>query len=104
MLFQRNELFQSLDKSRAELNWNQLVRSVRARRGLGRPSATIISPAGRGGGVPGDGVRREKVPGEKDEYVEIGEAFPSEDPQYIIYTSGSYLHPQHPTKQARPSN
>lgn len=55
--------------------------SMRTRRGLAGVSGNTI---------PGDGLKREKVPGEKGGYVEIGEAFPSEDPQYIIYTSGSY--------------
>lgn len=91
ILFQRDELFQSLDKSLEELNWNQLAKSMRTRRGLtsvSGQSTTPPPPPVRGDTIPRDGLKREMVPGEKGGYVEIGEAFPSEDPQYIIYTSG----------------
>lgn len=84
ILFQRDELEQSLDEALCELDWNQLARLMRTR---------------RRNAVPGDGgLKREKVPSEKDRYVEVGEAFPSEDPQYIIYTSGRSV----PSSPVRP--
>lgn len=93
ILFQRDELFQSLDESLRELNWNQLVMSTRTKRGLAGVSGKSVntpSSSAHGNTIPRDGLKREKVPGENGGYVEIGEAFPSEDPQYIIYTSGLY--------------
>lgn len=60
------------------------------------PFITTPSSSFRGDSILGDSLKREKVPGEENGYVEIGEAFPSEDPQYIIYTSGLYPIPSIP--------
>ncbi|KAI5839189.1 hypothetical protein DFP73DRAFT_575081 [Morchella snyderi] len=79
LLWQREEMYQALDKGRGELGWNKLVRSERVRRGM--------TGVGRVEGEQG-AVKRVKIPGGGG-CVEVGEAFPSEDPQYIIYTSGT---------------
>lgn len=78
LLWQREEMYQALDKGRGELGWNKLVRSERVRRGM--------TGVGRVESEQG-AVKRVKIPGGGG-CVEVGEAFPSEDPQYIIYTSG----------------
>ncbi|KAG0643744.1 hypothetical protein HOY80DRAFT_1133649 [Tuber brumale] len=82
LVLQRDKLYVSLDKSLRELNWNNLVRSLKTRRSQSPPNFASSNSTIR---VP--------IPN-STKTVEVGAAFPSCAPQYIIYTSGTTGQPK----------